>query len=110
MSEWLSPEAAKAQREGQARASLWQPTLLRTSSKLIVQHATNNRRGQSQGTARTMLSLDGWQWDDERAWFWTELNAESLEAVLDAWSTGAYLYLNISTGVQEYIEQQESAA
>jgi hypothetical protein len=107
---YLSPQAQKARDDAIARDRLWRPTLLRTSDKLILRHAVNNRRGQRQETANTMLALPGWAWDGKKRRFWADLTPENLETVLDAWKQGPYLYVNLSKGVHEYREQALAAA
>ena len=107
---YLSPEAQKARENAALRDRLWRPTLLRTSDKLILRHAVNNRRGQRKQTADRMLALPGWAWDGKKRWFWAELTPENLQAVLDAWTRGAYRYVDLSKGVREYREQVLAAA
>ena len=111
---WLSPEASKAVEDARFRDTLWRPTLSRTSTKLIVEHAHHNRRGQRKETARVMLQDLGWQWDSNRRRFHAYLNAENLRAVLSAWTDHKHhprtLHLNLSSGVREYRDQLRDQA
>ena len=107
----LSPQAAKSIENAQARDRLWRPTLSRTSTKLTLQHAANNRRGQRQETARVMKDL-GWCWDGKRRWFYADLSAQNLNAVLDAWTTSVprILHINLSKGVRQYRDRLRDQA
>jgi hypothetical protein len=83
--------------------------LARTKHKLVLRHAANNRHSQRQEAARMMLEL-GWSWDARKGWFYADLNPENLRAVLDAWTRGGWLGLNLSEGIRAYQAQLRDEA
>ena len=107
----LSPEANKAVEDARIRDTHWRPTLSRTTTKLILTHAVNNRNGQRQEMARRMQDL-GWSWDSQKCWFYAELSPQNLKAVLDAWTDGGarLLKINLSDGVRQYQKQLRDQA
>ena len=106
----LSPEAQKAVENARARDTLWRPSLARTEHKLILRHATNNRRGQRQQTARVMLEELGWSWNAKKCWFHADLSPENLRAVLATWTNVGWLHLDLSEGVLTYQAQLRDEA
>lgn len=98
----LSPKARKAVEAGAARQREWWPRLQRTRDKLVLKHARRNRRGQRQSTAWVMTQELGWSWDSKAGYFYTDLTADNLKAVLNAWSDYGRLFLIVSDGVRQY--------
>ena len=90
------------------RDMLWQPTLKRTATKLVLYHAVKNGKVRRR-TAKVMADL-GWQWDDKAGYFYTNLSADALRQVLDAYvvqvnADRIYYALNLSSGVWKLLDE-----
>ena len=86
---------------------LWQPTLKRTPTKLVLYHAVKNGKVRRR-TAKIMADL-GWQWDDKAGYFYTRLTPDELKKVLAAWTVNkgtnyAKVCLNLSSGVWRMVQ------
>ena len=92
------------------RDMLWQPTLKRTPTKLVLYHAVKNGKVRRR-VAKTMADL-GWQWDDKAGYFYASLSTDALRQVLDAYAVQVNAdricyALNLSSGVWRMVQKSD---
>lgn len=106
MNNTLSPKAAKARQRNASRHKMWQPRLKRTKNHLVMLNPTRGSREQRRNLAKAMQRL-GWTWNAERRYYYSGLSLASFDAVMAEFKVSGYIQLNVSSGVWDWLEDQE---